>query len=235
MLLKLIKLNIYIYILVTIPTPAESCPRCLHQRHSRVCKLRFRFILERAPPGCPPESLVCPGCDPLWGEIGHTALSVVPNTATAGGAGATNAGAGGGAVRGGSGNMPEHIPHSHTTAGGGGSDYQAALAGKRKGRVANTTASTAKGRGSSSAGTGSGAGSASAAPKCSCGLVSKTMTVAKEGPNQGRPFHSCSKPRYLCCILKLCTCNVTALLLNMLLVEYILLLHACIYCICSII
>ena len=204
MLLKLIKLNIYIYILVTIPTPAESCPRCLHQRHSRVCKLRFRFILERAPPGCPPESLVCPGCDPLWGEIGHTALSVVPNTATAGDAG-------GGAARGGGGNMPEHIPHSHTTAGGGGSDYQAALAGKRKGRVATTTASTAKGRGSSSAGTGSGsgAGSTSAAPKCACGLVSKTMTVAKEGPNQGRPFYSCSKPRYLCCILELCaTCGI---------------------------
>ncbi|KAJ8319013.1 hypothetical protein KUTeg_004104 [Tegillarca granosa] len=32
-------------------------------------------------------------------------------------------------------------------------------------------------------------------PNCNCGELSKCLTVQKEGPNKGRQFHTCSKPR----------------------------------------
>ena len=40
-----------------------------------------------------------------------------------------------------------------------------------------------------------GGASGASAPRCHCGLVCQLKTVAKEGPNQGRRFFPCPKPR----------------------------------------
>jgi hypothetical protein len=51
--------------------------------------------------------------------------------------------------------------------------------------------STAKG-----GSTTKGGGSAGAWPNCSCGVRAALLKVNKDGPNKGRSFYSCSKPRY---------------------------------------
>jgi hypothetical protein len=170
-----------------------------------VHKIRFRFVLDRAPPGCPPESSLCPACAPLWAAIGHTPLTVaqgrvraVPVEAAAR-SGPTNSffvpqqprhGAGTGATG------PAPVPAAAAPE----SDYQAALAGKRGRKTAAAAASASLSapvaQPPRTAGTDPAGAPAGPQTMCSCGAPAKLLTVAKEGPNRGRPFFSCAKPRY---------------------------------------
>jgi hypothetical protein len=189
--------------------------------------IRFRFLLDRAPPGCPPESLLCPSCDPLWSSIGHTPLTVAaghtqPRRTVASGA---MAAAGGSAVplygapaATAVGGMPSPAGQGSTGAGLGESDYQAALAGKRVRKTVQSTLHIAPGgqvRSHAPATTGAAGragpglpdstagGLGAAGPErvieqvmCGCGVPCKLLIVNKDGPNKGRPFYACAKPRY---------------------------------------
>jgi hypothetical protein len=92
------------------------------------------------------------------------------------------------------------------------SSYDAALAGLAI-RPTRTPYNPPAPRGpasSSAASFGGGSGSGSGigdvpigadpnAPLCDCQLPAKFCTVMKDGPNKGRPFYGCVKPRYVEC------------------------------------
>jgi hypothetical protein len=100
----------------------------------------------------------------------------------------------------------------------GESDYQAALAGKRVRKTVQSTLHIAPGgQVRSHAPTNTGAagraglglpdstagGLGAAGPErvieqvmCGCGVPCKLLIVNKDGPNKGRPFYACAKPRY---------------------------------------
>lgn len=193
-----------------MPQGVDHCSLCRQNRDVAVCKIAFRFNLDRAPPGVPPECVLCPSCDPLWRETGQPSLQL-PETGRRGNHAGTCAGTGGG-------------NHSTVAAAVGVvvatpagavasmSDYQAALAGKRRVVAHTATSAMAANRAGSKRGLPAAVGyeareahapfgSAGTTgggfihPDCTCAVPSKLLTVNKEGPNKGRKFFSCSKPR----------------------------------------
>jgi len=66
------------------PMEGQICTRCQQRTGGKaITKLLFRFNLSSAPPGTPPEAVLCPSCDPLWRNAGEAAL-YVPTAAPAG-------------------------------------------------------------------------------------------------------------------------------------------------------
>jgi hypothetical protein len=212
-------LNFSVCDVTIVPAQAladERCQRCLQQKHAAVHKIRFRFLLDRAPPGCPPESSLCPACDSLWGTIGHTPLTVAQGRAAP--APAAPAPTRGGPI---SGFFAPQQPRSGAAgaapapAAAPESDYQAALAGKR-GRKAATAALSAAfaapiAQPPRAAGLDGAAAPGVPQTMCSCGAPAKLLTVLKEGTNRGRPFFSCAKPRFITVAVIACCTSLDCL------------------------
>lgn len=180
------------------PLDRELCSKCAQQKHATVHKILFRFILDKAPPGTPPECSLCPSCDPLWHSIGYSSLTVpqgkqqqhpnkLPptavvqtNTTTARNEDAVGLSVGG------------------VVADVSGSDYQAALAGKRSRKPAGSTSAQLVSKTVvASAGKNSSVPTELVQVMCNCPIPvpCKVVTVVKDGPNKGRPFFACTKPR----------------------------------------
>lgn len=162
-------------------------------------KIHFRFIMDRMPPGNPPEALLCPCCDPFWASVHETPLTL-PASPRPGGPAAA------GRMQGAAHQLRQQTltgqpaPPSREIE----SDYSAALAGRRKKPTAAPAAAANAGapirqydRGGGGVGGGGGGGFAPEGPaeNCGCGVPSRQLTVSKEGPNKGRKFFSCAKSR----------------------------------------
>lgn len=175
------------------PAEGEFCQRCQQASSTQVCKMNFSFFLDKAPRGIEPECMLCVACDPLWARISIAPLQLATapqrqqrgaNTASAPPARTLS--------------EPAVSPAPH-------SEYAAALAGVATGRGrknnssntnstrGNNGSTSSRGRSAPPSGN-SGAGDGDNV-MCGCGEPSKLLTVSKEGPNKGRKFHSCSKPR----------------------------------------
>lgn len=61
---------------VVLPLKDDPCQLCLHRSGSIVLKVKLSFKLDAVPFALPPESIVCPSCDPLWEQTGVTPLPV---------------------------------------------------------------------------------------------------------------------------------------------------------------
>ena len=193
-----------------MPQAEGHCATCQHSSGVAVSKIAFRFNLDRAPPGVPPECVLCPCCDPLWREIGQPPLQLPEAPVARRGLDPARPQLGPADTR----SNGNATSASAPGPGPAMSDYQAALAGKRRAtHTATATASvsaiaTPGGRGAPGRGGAAGGGAgfdnreASAVggaiihPDCVCAVPSKLLTVSKEGPNKGRKFFACAKPRY---------------------------------------
>lgn len=178
--------------ITAVPQAGIHCTKCQQSRDIEVSKLVFRFNLDRAPPGVPPECVLCPCCDPLWGEIGQAPLQLPEGPRRAAGGAVHTPRAPVGHPDGATLSSMAPVPAS------AGSDYQAALAGKRRVVAAHSTNAAAAVTPRYAAGPDTRAGAGRDAvvhPDCSCPAPSKLLTVNKEGPNKGRKFFSCAKPR----------------------------------------
>lgn len=165
----------HMHILAT-PLQEESCQRCRQTKGMVVHKISFRFVPGRAPHGAPPEVAMCPCCDPLWTATGERPLSLPASPRP----------------------VAQHPASANVFHGAGAasrpveSDYAAALAGRKK-KPATSVVAAAAGSVMHQGGPPQDVD----VPMCGCGVPGKQLTVSKEGPNKGRKFFSCTKPRYL--------------------------------------
>lgn len=168
-----------ILLLSATPLAEESCQRCWQAKGMTVHKILFRFLPGRAPHGVPPEVSMCPCCDPLWAAAGERPLTLPASSARPPA-------------------QQMHPPPASMFGGAGAtgrpaeSDYAAALAGRKKKPVA---ANVGAAPGVSHISPHGGPPRDVDVPVCGCGVPGKQLTVSKEGPNKGRKFFSCAKPR----------------------------------------
>lgn len=204
----------------TVDVTGGPCQRCKAKTGYDVLKLNLSVVMSVAPPGTPPELVACPVCNRVWSESYCDALKLpvsggmVPHNiahrngndgpagqhrepaslARQGGGGAQwHSNAADREPRGGL--NPTH-PVQQPVHRSDTSDYGAAAVG------GDSYRSSRGGRGGRGAGRGNGAHTRAtagdndgSAPTCLCGDKSATRTVSKEGPNKGRLFYVCAKPK----------------------------------------
>jgi len=169
-----------------------------------VHKILFRFLPGRAPHGVPPEVAMCPCCDPLWAAAGERPLSLPASSARPSA-------------------QQFHPPPVNVLSVTGRpaeSDYAAALAGRKKKPATGVgAAAVQQARAGPEVSHVSAHGGAPPrdvnVPVCGCGAPGKQLTVSKEGPNKGRKFFSCAKPRYDTVSLSHATLTTLAVLANL--------------------
>lgn len=170
------------------PLPATSCVPCSRRRPAEgpVLLLRITFSLGQAPPGTPPELDVCVCCSDIWRHLDFAPLSLAlpppPPLATAASRPPQD-------IQMDYGRMEYGRPAAVAPPSGM-SDYGAALQG-RGGRGGRQGRPAGRGRATTTA----PAALVPDAPQCGCGSTCRVQTVSKEGPNKGRQFFTCSKPR----------------------------------------
>ena len=200
-----------------IPIAENFCVPCSQRLGYSVKKLNLTFNLSKSPRGTPPDLVACPCCDRIWGDIHSPSLRLDPINDNAG-----VVGRGGGGpwvdrnpVNNNQNNsQPGGNPNNQPKSSSGSlsnmaersyplpqtSDYSAAATGVniKKAGVKGGGKDSGKSNGSSNGDVRGFFNSVSQdenAPVCVCGGRAISKTTTKEGPNKGRPFYTCPKPR----------------------------------------